>query len=177
MRNLILYFQKLYFIFSFARRLLDMEKLPEKLKKQATKVVQKSQQEGRNALKLNFNSVRTVWLLIYLFVSMLVIPRCTCWPLHFLLLFFSFFLLLIVDMKFIFSGFKIWFVWINTHTDCARERFSTLPVLWYCVPSRVYGLAVQDVQHCICWCGDCWSDLYDDTLKIERRRGRKVKNV
>jgi len=41
---------------SFARRLLDMEKLPEKLKKQATKVVQKSQQEGRNALKLNFNA-------------------------------------------------------------------------------------------------------------------------
>ena len=31
-----------------------MEKLPEKLKKQATKVVQKSQQEGRNAMKLNY---------------------------------------------------------------------------------------------------------------------------
>lgn len=40
---------------SFARRLLDMDKLPDKLRKQATKVVQKSQQEGRNALKLNFN--------------------------------------------------------------------------------------------------------------------------
>ena len=31
-----------------------MEKLPDKLRKQATKVVQKSQQEGRNAVKLNF---------------------------------------------------------------------------------------------------------------------------
>ena len=40
---------------SFARRLLDMDKLPDKLRKQATKVVQKSQQEGRNAIKLNFN--------------------------------------------------------------------------------------------------------------------------
>ena len=51
---------------SFARRLLDMEKLPDKLRKQATKVVQKSQSEGRNAMKLNFN--RKFFFMFYFFV-------------------------------------------------------------------------------------------------------------
>ena len=50
-----------------------MEKLPEKLKKQATKVVQKSQQEGRNALKLNFNAVRKKERNIFLVLNMSIL--------------------------------------------------------------------------------------------------------
>jgi coatomer protein complex subunit alpha (xenin) len=39
----------------FARRLLDVDRVPEKLRKTATKIVQKSQHEGRNAVQLNYD--------------------------------------------------------------------------------------------------------------------------
>ena len=39
----------------FARRLLDVDRVPEKLRKTATKIVQKSQHEGRNAMQLNYS--------------------------------------------------------------------------------------------------------------------------
>jgi coatomer protein complex subunit alpha (xenin) len=40
----------------FARRLLDVDRVPEKLRKTATKIVQKSQHEGRNAVQLDYDS-------------------------------------------------------------------------------------------------------------------------
>ena len=39
----------------FARRLLDVDRVPEKLRKTATKIVQKSQHEGRNAVQLDYD--------------------------------------------------------------------------------------------------------------------------